>query len=111
MPEPSTTVPFLISRSRAIAPLLVQSPKHLRGTVRWLSISTRCIAATGARRSFASGSRGAGLSGVASVTSFAGGDVRGFLHRPNAAAGRGLVVAHGAGGKGGGPPLGATAGA
>src|SRR5437773_2161717 len=35
---------------------------------------------------------------MASVTSFADRDVRGFLHRPNAAAERGLVLTHGAGG-------------
>src|SRR5204863_3394928 len=35
---------------------------------------------------------------MASVTSFAARDVRGFLHRPNAAAERGLVLTHGAGG-------------
>src|SRR5947199_8197072 len=35
---------------------------------------------------------------MASVTSFAERDVRGFLHRPNAAAERGLVLTHGAGG-------------
>src|SRR3954468_23518049 len=35
---------------------------------------------------------------MANVTSFAERDVRGFLHRPNAAAERGLVLTHGAGG-------------
>src|SRR5436853_3093328 len=35
---------------------------------------------------------------MANVTSFAQRDVRGFLHRPNAAAERGLVLTHGAGG-------------
>jgi len=35
---------------------------------------------------------------MASVTPFEKGDVRGFLHRPNAAAERGLVLTHGAGG-------------
>src|SRR5207248_6418450 len=35
---------------------------------------------------------------MASVTSFAERDVRGFLHLPNAAPERGLVLTHGAGG-------------
>src|SRR6059058_5662494 len=35
---------------------------------------------------------------MASVKSFAERDVRGFLHRPNTAAERGLVLTHGAGG-------------
>src|SRR5438046_7226782 len=35
---------------------------------------------------------------MANVTPFAEGGVRGFLHRPNAAAERGLVLTHGAGG-------------
>src|SRR3954462_12942232 len=35
---------------------------------------------------------------MANVTSFADRDVRGFLHRPNAAAEQGLVLTHGAGG-------------
>src|SRR6266403_2580473 len=35
---------------------------------------------------------------MANVTSFAERDVRGFLHRPNSAAERGLVLTHGAGG-------------
>src|SRR5947208_15181004 len=46
---------------------------------------------------------------MASVKSFAERDVRGFLHRPNTAAERGLVLTHGAGGNCRAPLLAAAA--
>src|SRR5256885_14367264 len=46
---------------------------------------------------------------MANVTPFAEGGVRGFLHRPNAAAERGLVLTQGAGGNGRAPLLVAAA--